>query len=100
MAEVARRYMRTVEELASLSGLTENLIRTRLRNNVYKGEREGKVWLIPENEFNRILGVDKGSSDFGKELRMRELESRNKELEMKISTIENLLNTAAHIIGS
>lgn len=99
MAEV-RKYMRTVEELASLSGISENLIRTRLRQGMYKGERVGKIWMLPEVEFNRILGVDKGSSDFGKEMRLRELESRNKELEMKLNTLNTLLSTASNIIGS
>lgn len=100
MAEVARKYMREVEELSSLSGISENLIRYRLRENIYKGERVGKRWMIPEAEFNRILGVDKGSSDFNKEMRMRELESRNKELEMKLNTLNTLLSTASNIIGT
>jgi len=93
-----RKYTRTVEELSSLSGISQNLIRSRLRDGVYKGQRLGKTWMIPENEFNNILGIDKQSNDFTKEMRMRELESRNKELEMKLNTLNTLLTSSMSIL--
>lgn len=96
MAE--RKYTRTVEELSSLSGISENLIRKRLRDGTYKGTRIGKTWMIPENEFNNILGIDKQSNDFTKEMRMRELESRNKELEMKLNALNTLLSSSINIL--
>lgn len=96
MAE--RKYTRTVEELSALSGISENLIRKRLRDGIYKGERLGKTWTVSENEFNRILGIDKNSSDWTKESRMRELENENKTLHMKLNTIENLLSSSINIL--
>lgn len=93
-----RKYTRTVEELSSLSGISQNLIRSRLRDGVYKGQRLGKTWIISENEFNRILGIDKSSSDWTKESRMRELEIENKELHLKLSTLKTLLSSSINIL--
>lgn len=93
-----RKYTRTVYELSSLSGISENLIRSRLRDGIYKGERIGKEWKIYEKDFNEILGIDKNSSDWTKESRMRELENENKALHMKLSTIENLLSSSINIL--
>lgn len=93
-----RKYTRSVEELSSLSGISENLIRKRLREGIYKGERVGKEWMIPENEFNKILGIDKNTSDWTKESRLRELESENKALHLKLNTLETLLSSSMNIL--
>ena len=62
----------------------------------YKGIKSGKEWRIAREDLNNYLGIKTDIKSFERELYIKELESENRELKLKLNiarnNIENLLN--------
>lgn len=88
--------MLDVEEAASIANLTVDHLRELLRQGRLKGIKTGRKWRISKEELNNYLGIKTDIKSFEKDLYIKELESENRELKLKLniakSNIENLLN--------
>lgn len=88
--------MLNVEEASKISSLTTDHIRDLLRQDKLKGIKSGKEWRIAREDLNNYLGIKTDIKSFERELYIKELESENRELKLKLNmarnNIENLLN--------
>lgn len=88
--------MLNVEEASKISSLTTDHIRDLLRQGKLKGIKSGKEWRIAREDLNNYLGIKTDIKSFERELYIKELESENRELKLKLNmarnNIENLLN--------
>ena len=88
--------MLDVEEAAEVANLTVPNLRELLRQGKVKGIKTGRKWRISKEELNNYLGIKTDTKSFEREMYIKELESENKELKLKLtvakSSIENLLS--------
>lgn len=88
--------MLDVEEAAEVANLTVPHLRELLRQGKVKGIKTGRKWRISKEELNNYLGIKTDAKSFEREMYIKELESENKELKLKLtvakSSIENLLS--------
>ncbi|MBS5927205.1 MAG: helix-turn-helix domain-containing protein [Clostridium sp.] len=88
--------MLDVEEAAEVANLTVPHLRELLRQGKVKGIKTGRKWRISKEELNNYLGIKTDTKSFEREMYIKELESENKELKLKLtvakSSIENLLS--------
>jgi excisionase family DNA binding protein len=89
----------TVDEAAVLWGMTENLIRQKIREKKIKAIKRGKNYYIPQSEIDRLLMVDSGDASMKIELKIVKLEAENRNLQMQLETIRTFLKGAAHVLG-
>lgn len=61
------------------------------KENGIVAEKLGKAWRIPITEFNRKLNIEIQEKNLEKEVYIKELEQKVKNLELQISTIKNLV---------
>lgn len=88
--------MLDVEEAAEVANLTVPHLRELLRQGKVKGIKTGRKWRISKEELNNYLGIKTDTKTFEREMYIKELESENKELKLKLAvaknSIENLLS--------
>ena len=88
--------MLDVEEAAEVANLTVPHLRELLRQGKVKGIKTGRKWRISKEELNNYIGIKTDTKSFEREMYIKELESENKELKLKLtvakSSIENLLS--------
>lgn len=61
-----------------------------IRQGKLKVVKSGKEYVVTSNEIHRYLGIEITSESLEREIYIKELESKIKNYEMKINTLENL----------
>lgn len=91
------------EEFAQKAGLSTGYVRElcvmgkKDKENGIIAEKLGKAWRIPITEFNRKLNIEKQEKSLEREVYIKELEQKIKNLELQISTIKNLVLSFSNI---
>ncbi len=91
------------EEFAQKAGLSTGYVRElcvigkKDKENGIIAEKLGRAWRIPITEFNRKLNIEKQEKSLEREVYIKELEQKIKNLELQISTIKNLVLSFSNI---
>jgi excisionase family DNA binding protein len=93
------KMMREVEEVAALTGSSNDYIRGQCRSQKIKAIKFGKRWVIPQAEVDRILMINPTDSAAKTELSISKLQAENRALQMQLETIRTLLYSATKLIG-
>jgi excisionase family DNA binding protein len=88
-----------VDEFATLSHMTENLVRQWIREGKIKAKKLGKSYSIPRSELDRLLMVDKGQASATTEVMIAKLQAENQILKQQLTAARSFLKTAASVIG-
>lgn len=87
----------TVAEAAEMTGLSEGYIRELLnrgkidKNIKLKGIKAGKEWRIDTQSIYEYLGMQKTSTDYEKELYIKDLEKQIKVYKGQIDKFKNII---------
>ena len=86
----------TVQEAAEKSGVSTQTIREKLLSKEINGTKAGREWRVDIKSLNKWASISSDEDDYKKDLYIKELESENRELKLKLNiarnNIENLLN--------
>lgn len=87
-----------VEEAAKIANLTEDHLRELLRLGKIKATKAGRMWRISKDDLNDYLGIKSDAKSFEREIYIKELESENKSLKLKLKLIESNLTNMVGIM--
>jgi DNA-binding Lrp family transcriptional regulator len=95
----------TVKEAAEKIGVTEAYIREILNRAQHdksiklKGTKVGKEWKVNSQSINDFLGINVDEESYKKDLYIKELEGKVKNLETKIQAFTQVASSLNNIIA-
>ena len=88
----------SIKEAALRTKVSEANVRQLIKEKKIAASKVGKEWRIPNDEIDRLLGIDTDVECFKKDIYIKELEGKVKNYEIQFKAFKNIVSTLTNML--